>query len=163
MSASNCTTAYTPAPSPADVPIAADGASHPFNHSFTATVTSNTDPTDITTVTASQQAHGKVGAQGSDPSVISMSYTGKITATPNKTASLCTLSESSYIYTELEFEFTLTKPMWVNLNLTSPDSSSYSEVYLWRNNPGGNDPYVELYNYKLKFEASGRAYLPAGD
>lgn len=162
VNANNCTTVYDPVTDPADVPVATDGADHSYTQSFTATVTSNTDPTDITTVAASQRVVGKVGAQGSDPSMIWMSYSGKLTSTPNKASSLCTLSEYSEIYTELEFSFTLTKPMWVNLNLSSPDASSYSEVELWKNEPTGGSPYVDMYNYKLKFAATGRAYLPAG-
>ena len=160
VNATDCTTVYDPATPPSDTPVAADGASHTFTQSYKATVTSNADPTDITTVNLSQRATGRLGAQGTDPSVISMAYSSRATASRTKTPSVCEFG--GYVYTELEFDFTLTRPMWVNVSLTSPDSSSYSEVYIHQTTSGSH-PYVDLYNYRLKFDATGRTYLPAGD
>jgi len=154
--ANGCSAVPNPATPPADAPAAADGARHTFNQDYTATVTNTGDGTDITDVTYSQNASGSLGARGSDPSSISMAYSGKTTVTPHKTPSLCQVE--GYVEAQLHFDFTLTKPMWVNVSLSSR-GHGYTEVYIY---DVDNDPYLDMYNDQLKVDTSGRAYLPAG-
>jgi len=157
VAANNCTTSYDPVATPTNAPIAADGARHVFGQAYTATVTNSGDPTDITHVSVSQDSVGILGSKGTDPSAFSMAFSGKAIVKSDKPSPACQVS--GYAQTNLSFEFTLTKPKWVDVSLTNRGVST-TELTIWNSN---NPPYLFVYDYGVKFDTTGRAYLPAGE
>ena len=152
--ANGCSIAYD-TPTPADAEIPTDGKAHVVDQAYVATVT-GADPADVTKIAYSQHAVATVGAQGTNPSKIWLTYSGQSKVTPPPAPSSC--SPGGAIDTEVQYAFTLTRPMWVNVNISNR-GTAYSGFTLFRE--GGN-PYLQLESNEMKFDTSGRAYLPAG-
>ena len=151
-----CTTAQNPAPSLSDVPVVENGAATTVAASNSGTLTNNGDATDVLTFATQTSVTGKVTTSNGLPNTMDLVATGSFSASGTKPVSGCALS--GYSYGELDFAFTLTQPMIVDITLDAT-KHTYSEFYLY-DDPGS--AYVELYGYGLKFSGTQRVYLPAG-
>lgn len=152
----NCSTNFADT-SPADTPIAANGVASVQNNNMTFTNTNNGDATDTATTVVTNQATAKVSPNGNEPGQVTLQYSGTATTTTTKPVSECT----PYGYTSIQvsFEFTLARPMWVDMTMLRR-GSGYAEIYLYNDVA---DPYQDWYGRDLDVDGSQRVYLPAGN
>lgn len=151
----NCTPNVTSS-APADTPIPTNGVASVKNNTLTLTNTNNDDGTDVSTTVVSQGSTAKVSVNGNEPAKISLQYSGTSTTTTTKPVSACT--PEGYTSSEVDFEFTLTRSMWVDMTLVRR-GSSYSELYLYDD---VNGPYTDIYGWNLDVDTTQRVYLPPG-
>ncbi len=139
---------------PSNAAVPTDGAGHTVEQSYVSTVSA--DATDYTKLTYSQRATGSLGAQGANPSKISLAYSGRASITQSRNPPGCQLAES-YIDTKMEFSFTLTQPMWLDATLLARGN-----VYSTFDIETDGNKYIDLYNNALNYDIAGSVYLPAG-
>jgi hypothetical protein len=151
----NCATNFSDT-SPTDTPIVANGVAAVQTNSMTFTNTNNGDATDTATTVVNHQATAKVTPNGNDPGQITLQYSGTSTTTTTKAVSEC--APRGYTGIEVDFTFTLTRPMWVDMTMMRRGSTD-SEVYIYDD---VEDPYQDWYGRDLDVDGSQRVYLPAG-
>lgn len=155
VDAGTCTSNWADT-SPADTPIAADGVASVRNNNMTFTNTNSGDNTDTATTVVTNQATAKVSANGNEPGQITLQYSGTAVTTTTKPVSECTPYGSTG--NMVNFSFTLTRPMWVDITMVRR-GSTYSQLYLHDN---VNAPYVYSEGQDLDGDETQRVYVPAG-
>ncbi len=156
--ANQCTVTQAPFDgNPTD--IATDGRPHAVDLSASATSVKIGDAADKTTTTFSEHLLGSIGTRGASPSAITLQFSGKVTSVREKTPSQCT--PTGMLGSALNFAFTTTKPMWIDLRVLNR-GNSYAEAYLW-DADDSSVHYLEFYGKAMNFAGSQRTYLPAGN
>jgi hypothetical protein len=152
----SCNLAQNPVSTPGNAPVVENGPATTVNASNSGTLTNQGDGTDTISFATQATVTGKMTSVGGNPDTLDLSASGTVQATASKPVSDC--SFRGYSYGDLDFEFTLTQPGFLDVTLDA-SKHTYSEFYLY--DDAGN-AYVELYGYRLQFSGTQRVYLPAG-
>lgn len=156
MSASGCTTTWNTATSPPSVPITVNAPAATVTQQYTATLTNDTTPADVTEISVTNKATGRVTTAGNNPASITLGYSGQAQRTTQTTPSECL----PYGYNEIDvyFDFTLTEPMWADIALTSRGGSA-TRIYL---SDDDYDPYADYDTRTMTAGLTGHVLLRPG-
>ncbi|HEX2892647.1 MAG TPA: hypothetical protein VHO29_01420 [Marmoricola sp.] len=143
------------------VPVVENGGSATASGSMTASYTNSGDGTDTATGTATDTATGSVTSVGG--TLKSMDFTGSGAVNLDQALATSACDRSLYAYVDLDFNFTLTQPGYLHVQMSNAGPASYGEVDIWQVHATGDQPYVDHFGHGLKFNGTDDVFLPAGE
>lgn len=156
MSANDCTTTWDPVGSQPSVPITVNAPAATVTQQYTATLTNSAVPSDVTQISVTNKATGRVTTAGNNPASMTLAYSGQAQRTSQVTPSGCV----PYGYNEIDlyFDFTLTEPMWADIALSSRGGSA-TRIYI---SDDDYDPYADYDTRTMTAGLTGHVLLRPG-
>jgi hypothetical protein len=153
----SCSTDSETGSTPLNLPVTENGPAVSGSQSVNATVSDGA--LDSQTGTAAISATGSVSSVGTNLKSMSLTATGVHSVTQSLPVSACAIHFATSV--ELDYDFVVTQPGFLNVNLKNRGPGQYSEFYIEMETPTSS-PYHDIYGEGLAFDSSTRVYLPAG-
>ena len=145
-------------PNPSDVALAENGAPVAASTSSPSAYHLTADPTDTITNTSTVQGTATATTAGGLPKSVSLSYSGSVQVVTSKAVSGCSVEAVAGL--EVDFEFTLTTPMWATL-AAKHKGPGYVEAALARVNPPDTD-WSGVYGSSMEDNGTSTLLLQPG-
>ena len=142
---------------PLNVPVVENGPAVSGSQSVSASI--NDGAADSQTAIGAISGTASVSSVGTNLKAINFNASGQYAVTQPLATSACAIHFGTSI--QLSYEFVVTQPGFLNVNLKNRGPGQYTELYLQMNTPT-TSPYHDIYGQGLSFDASTRVYLPAG-
>jgi hypothetical protein len=159
-SGSGCSGTATYGPN-TTVPVVENGGPASATASVSSSYTNSGDTADNATGTASNTATGSVSSAGG--SLRSMDFKGSGSYNLDQALAASACDRFLHAEVDLNFDFTVTQPGFLHVKMSNAGAAAFGEVYIWKYQATGNQPYVDHYGFGLKFNGTDDIYLPAGE